>query len=88
MSEDKYKELYNLSLRVYEEQHDRYVNHQDKASKYLSVLTIIIGLYGYYSKWLIDKVYNEHNQIECIELILMFISFALLVCLIVTWFRY
>jgi len=84
--EEKYKELYNLSIKVYEEQHNRYVGHQDKATKYLSVLTIIIGLYGYYSKWLIDKIILQHSNIDCIDWIVAFMSFVLFICLIVAWF--
>ena len=80
---DKYIELYNLAKKALEEQHNRYSGYTDKASKYLTVLTIVIGVYSYY----IPKLYEQILPPDDFKKILLLLfSFFSIITLIIAWF--
>lgn len=81
---EKYKELYDLSLKVFHEQHETYDNMTEKASKFITVLTLLIGVYTYLGKMLLDSFLNETKTFS--EWILIIIGFILFLILIFTWF--
>lgn len=53
--EEKYKELFDLSLKVLEEEQQRASRLDEKASKYFSVLTFLIGIYGVFCSRIISE---------------------------------
>ncbi len=80
---DKYEVLYNLSLEVYKDRANSFQHIQEKATKYLTILTFLLGFSLYYIKWLIDKLPLEYVLIDWI----MIAESAILVgSLIFTWF--
>ncbi len=44
----KYKGLYDYSKGVFETEHDRFKSIDGKAAQYLSVLTLLIGIAGFF----------------------------------------
>ncbi len=61
---DKYKELYELSLHVFSEEHNRARRLDDKAARFVTVLTAIIGVYGFFSKWIVANAVPPENGVE------------------------
>lgn len=53
---EKYEELYALSKEVLNEELDRFNRIDEKASKYLTVLTFLIGVYGFFCNWIIKDL--------------------------------
>ncbi|MCL4500618.1 MAG: hypothetical protein M1438_02030 [Deltaproteobacteria bacterium] len=80
---NKYKELYKLSLEVLEQDQKRFTRIDEKASKYLSVFTILIGAYGFFGKWILDKITSPYSTIEIIIIILYIMIFSMLYA---SWF--
>lgn len=80
---DKYKELFNLALESYHEQHTRYEGMSDKASKYLTALTLMIGLFSILGKIMLDG-FSNHNK-TCIEWYLIIIGLIMFLLLLLTW---
>lgn len=52
----KYKELYDLSVRLFDEEQARFFRMDEKASRYLSAITVLLGAYMFFAKWM---VYDE-----------------------------
>jgi len=81
---EKYKELYNLAFETYKEQHKRYDILFDKATKYFTVITLLIGLYGYLGKAVLNNLmenpYRGYNEWATI-----FLGFCSLALLIASW---
>ena len=80
---EKYKELYNLSIKVLNEEQARFNRIDLKASQYLSVLTLLIGVAGFFGKWLIGNLIPPKSELEWILLIsgiLVFLS------ILISWF--
>jgi len=61
---EKYKELYELSKEVLKEELSRFVRVDDKAAKYLSVLTLVAGGAAYFGKWVIDNLIPPKTVLE------------------------
>lgn len=80
---DKYEVLYNLSIEVYKERSNSFQHIQEKASKYLTALTFLLGFSLYYIKWLFEKLPLEYILIDWIMIVE---SAILFISLIVTWF--
>lgn len=81
--ENKYKELFEYSKEVYNEELSRFFRIDEKASKYLSILTLLLGGFGYFGIWVLDNMLPPKNFIEwllLINLILLFLS------LIIAWY--
>lgn len=88
MSEDKkvmekYKELYELSKQVLEEELNRFTRIDDKAAKYLSALTLVAGAAAYFGKWVIDNLIPPKTFLE---LVLVIIAASLCAAIFVSWF--
>ena len=81
--EDKYKELFEYAKEVYKEELARFTRIDEKASKYLSILTLILGGFGYFGIWVIDNILPPQNILEWVLLINLILLFA---SLIAAWF--
>lgn len=53
---DKYEELYNLSKYLLSHEIDRQKRLDEKASKYLAVITILVGGYGFFANHLLNEM--------------------------------
>lgn len=80
---NKYEVLYNLSLDVYKERNNSFQHIQEKAAKYLTALTFLLGFSLYYIKWLFEKLPLVYVLIDWIMIVE---SALLIISLIVTWF--
>jgi len=80
---DKYEVLYNLSLEVYKERNNSFQHIQEKATKYLTALTFLLGFSLYYIKWLLERLPSAYSTIDWIMIIE---SVILVIFLIITWF--
>lgn len=54
---DKYEALYSYAQTVYRERAEAFQHIQEKAAKYFTVLTFLLGFAIYYFKW-----FYEQNQ--------------------------
>lgn len=79
----KYKELYDLSKEVFYDELGRSTRIDEKASKYLTVLTLLLGAFAFFGKRLLDSILPPKNPIEWL---LVIVSGLLLVFLVITWF--
>jgi hypothetical protein len=79
---EKYKELFELSKYAFDEELSRGYRIDDKASKYFSVLTFIIGIYMYFVKFAIKDCVPINNVLK---LVILIFTALLLVFLYVTW---
>jgi hypothetical protein len=80
---EKYKELYNLSKEVLNEELSRFARIDDKAAKYLSILTLVAGVSGFFGKWLIDNLIPPKTTTEWALVIL---GAFLFIMIFVSWF--
>ncbi len=80
---EKYKELYELSKEVLKEELSRFTRIDDKAAKYLSVLTLVAGAAAFFEKWIIDKLIPPKTFLEWV---LVIIAALLCVTIFVSWF--
>jgi len=53
---DKYEELYNLSKYLLSHEIDRQKRLDEKASKYLAVITLVVGGYGFFANYLLNEI--------------------------------
>ena len=80
---EKYKELYDLSIKVLEEEQQRANRLDEKASRYFSVISFLIGIYGILcSRIIIDCMPHK----EWVDVTLIGLGFAILIGLIIAWF--
>ena len=61
---EKYRELYSLSKEVYNSELDRFHRVEDKASRYLTCLTFVIGIFGLFGKWIITEALPPSSLVE------------------------
>lgn len=80
---DKYEVLYKLSLDVYNERLTSFQHIQEKASKYFTALTFLIGFSLYYSKWILNRL---PHCLSFIDWVMLIESAILITLLIITWF--
>ncbi len=81
---EKYKELYNLAKEAFNEELNRAFRIDEKASKYLTVLTFFIGIYGFFIKEILQIISFPNNFIEWSLFLVLAI---ILLLLIVTCFK-
>lgn len=81
--EEKYKELFDLSLKVLEEEQQRTNRLDEKASKYFSVLSFLIGIYGVFCSRIITDCIPFKGWMDISLISLGFLNLA---GLIVAWF--
>jgi len=79
----KYKELYDLSKEAFNEELSRSARIDEKAFKYLTALTLLLGAFAFFGERLLDLIVPPKNYYEWSLIIL---SGLLLVLLIITWF--
>jgi len=80
---DNYKELYTLAKEVFDSEIDRFYKVEQKASQYLSVLTFLLGISGFFMKWLFESFIPPRNFYDVGLLVL---AIATMACLFVAWF--
>jgi len=80
---EKYKELYELSLKVLEEEQQRTNRLDEKASRYFSVLSFLIGIYGIFCSKIIAGCIPLKGWVDGGLLMLCFLNFA---GLVLAWF--
>lgn len=80
---DKYKELYDLSIKLLFEEQNRFNRVDQKASLYLTALVFLLGLAGYFLKWTIDRFLPPDTLIEWL---LMLIGMLLTASVVASWF--
>jgi hypothetical protein len=79
---EKYKELYELSKEVLKEELSRFARIDDKAAKYLSVLTLVAGAAAYFGKWVIDNLIPPKTPLEWV---LVIVATILCATIFVAW---
>ncbi|MFN7138149.1 MAG: hypothetical protein ACK4UN_02300 [Limisphaerales bacterium] len=80
---DKYKELYVLSNKLLDDESARFHRTDEKAAKYLSVITLLIGIQAACSKHIIEIFIPPTTLLEWILLNLAILT---TIALVVTWF--
>lgn len=83
MSTQKYKELYDLSIVVLKQEHDRYEKIEEKASRYLSALTVLFGLSTLLLKMATENV--GQGGPTGTDTLLLAVSILFLASLAVSW---
>jgi hypothetical protein len=76
---DKYKELYELSKYIHEEELGRAHRFDDRASKLLPAYAILIGILGLIIKWYFDNGLPLKNTFDYIISAILFITTASLI---------
>lgn len=51
MAMDKYHELFTFSKALLENEHQRFNRVDEKAARYLSIITLLIGVEGAFGNW-------------------------------------
>jgi hypothetical protein len=80
---EKYKELFNLSKEILNEELNRYRSLEEKASKYISALTVLIGIYAFFVSQLFPRLFPPQ---EILDWLLGAILFLLFISIITSWF--
>lgn len=80
---EKYKELYELSIRLLFEEQDRFNRIDQKASWYLSALFLLIGIAGYFVTWVIERFVPPQTIVEWFLFVL---ACMLAVLVVINWF--
>jgi hypothetical protein len=79
---DKYKELYQSSKEVLNQERNRFKDIDDKAAKYLTIFTFFLGAAGYIGTWVVGNVLHPKTCTDCLLLIT---GIALIVSTSVSW---
>jgi len=80
---EKFRELYMLARAVYETELHRSDLIDQKAGRYLTALTFLIGGAVFLGQWLMQVLYPPEGCTQCLLLLL---GFALIASLIGSWF--
>jgi hypothetical protein len=83
MAIEKYRELYDLSNTLLEEEHKRFSRLEDKASRYLTILTVLIGLVATFSKEFFKTLLPPSNLLSWM---ILNSTIAAFISLVVAWF--
>ncbi len=78
----KYEELYRFTTEQLDREQERFNRVDQKASWYLSALTVVIAATGYFSNWATDHLLPPQSTLEWVMLI---ITIALMVVLVGAW---
>lgn len=77
---EKYKEIYNLSKEVFDKELRRSEIIDEKASKYLTTLTLLLGIFAFFAERLINSNLSPYQCLDLIQIIicviLLFLIFA------------
>lgn len=80
---ENYKELYTLAKEVFASEIDRLYRVEQKASQYLSVLTLLLGASGFFMKWSFENFIPPRNWYDWG---LLCLALATIASLLVAWF--
>ena len=80
---DKYKELYDLSKEIFNAERDRLYSIEHKAAQYLSALTLLLGVAGFFVKWIVEHFIPPQSRLVWL---LFCLAIAILLCLVAAWF--
>jgi len=83
MDTKDYKDLLDHGKSVLTEEIARNARLDEKASRMLTGLTVLIGIFAFYAQWILQRISQPGNVLE--YLIVVFAAFALLF-LIIAWF--
>jgi len=78
----KYQELYTLSKETLNEELDRFNRIDEKASKYLTVLTFLIGIYGFFCNWIIRDLLPPNSFLDWMLLV---VGGVLFIAVSISW---
>ncbi len=84
---DKYIELYDLSKQVLDERLQSLRQVEEKASRYISVLGLLLVAYGLGGKFVLEELIPPRDWIDTFPLIVFLIFFALIIYTIFVLFR-
>lgn len=79
----KYKELFDYSTEVLKDEHERFKNADEKASKYTTILTFLLGVIAYVDKWTMEHALPARDTIDWA---LITDGAATLICAVISWF--
>ncbi len=83
----KYKELYNLATIVFAEELSRSANIERKAASYISILTFLIGVFGFFSRQVFSVLIPPVGVLSWTILIVLIIFIGVMVFAWFTLFR-
>lgn len=78
-----YKELYDLSIRLFFEEKSRFNRIDQKASWYFSALTLLMGVTAFFAKWMIETLLPPKDGLD---VILVLIGLCLIGAVGLSWF--
>ena len=84
MNLEKYKELFELSKDVFAEELSRSERIDNKAAKYLTALTFLLGVFAVFNKQILQSTIPPDNSLEWI---IITVDILLLFFMVVAWFR-
>lgn len=79
----RYKELYDLALKLHFEEKSRFNRIDQKASWYFSALTLLVPVAGFFAKWMAEKLLPPSNALDGI---LLLVGTVLLGAIGVSWY--
>jgi len=80
MNLEKYKQLYEYAKEVYQEELRRFDLITHKATQYLSVLSVLLGLGIVFGKWLVSNLLPPGSPIAYIALFFSLLLYLSLLC--------
>jgi len=75
---EKYKEIYNLSKEVFDKELRRSEIIDEKASKYLTTLTLLLGIFAFFAEKLINSNLSPYRCLDLIQVIICVILLLLI----------
>lgn len=66
----KYKEIYNLSKEVFDKELKRSEIIDEKASKYLTTLTLLLGIFAFFAGRLMNSNLSPYHCLDLIQIII------------------
>jgi hypothetical protein len=79
---EKYTQLFDYSKTVFKDELERFKNIEQKASNYLSALTILLAGAGFFVNWVLDRFVPPKS---CLEIILVVFSIVILLLIALSW---
>ena len=80
---NKYFELYQISKGLLKSEEELYNRIDEKLNRLLTVITILLGLTGFFAKWLLATFSNPENRTEYL---ILTDGGLLVLTLIIAWF--
>ncbi|HEX8147949.1 MAG TPA: hypothetical protein VF591_12285 [Pyrinomonadaceae bacterium] len=80
---ENYKELFAFAKEAFKEELERLKSIDQKASNYLSVLTLLLGVAGFFIKWVVENFIPPRNTLE---VILVILTILIVAGILFSWF--